>query len=61
MVRIDSKKLMEKSGRSPSTFYKRRNDPEKMTIYELRAFIRILKLSEEEVLDFLYDKREKKQ
>lgn len=58
LTRTDYKKLMEKSHRSPSVFYKRKNEPEKMTVSELRAFIRTLKIPEEEVLNFLYDKRE---
>ena len=57
LTRTDYKKLMEKSNRSPSVFYKRKNEPEKMTVSELRAFIRTLKIPEEEVLNFLYDKR----
>ena len=57
MSRTDYKKLMEKSQRSPATYYKRKREPESMTVSELRAFIRTLGISEEEVLDFLYDKR----
>ena len=60
LAMVDYKKLMTSMGRSPSTFYKRRDDPEKMTVSDLRTFIRLLKIPEEEVLNFLYDKREVK-
>lgn len=60
LARVDYKNLMEKAGRHSSTFYKRRDEPERMTVSELRAFIKVLKIPEEEVLDFLYDKREVK-
>lgn len=57
LARVDYKKLMKKAGRHPNTFYERRDAPEKMTVSDLRAFIRVLKIPEEEVLNFLYDKR----
>lgn len=57
LARVDYKKLMEKAGRHESTFYKRRAKPGNMTVTDLRAFIRVLKIPEEEVLNFLYDKR----
>lgn len=57
LARIDYKHLMKSAGRSSSTFYKRKEEPEKMTVSELRAFIKILKIPEEEILNFLYDKR----
>lgn len=57
LSRIDYKKLMEKAQRSHAIFYRRKKEPGNMTVTELRAFIRILKISEEEVLNFLYDKR----
>lgn len=60
LARVDYKKLMEKAGRHPATFYQRRDKPEYMTVSDLRAYIRVLKIPEEEVLDFLYDKREGK-
>ena len=60
LERVDRNKLMKSAGKCSSTFYKRRDNPEKMTVLELRAFIRLLKIPEEEVLDFLYDKRESK-
>ena len=60
LARVDYKELMEKAGRYPTTFYQRRDDPEKMTVSDLRTYIRVLKLPEEEVLNFLYNKREVK-
>lgn len=60
LARVDYKKLMEKAGRNASTFYRRRDEPGMMTVSDLRTYIRVLKLPEEEVLDFLYDKREVK-
>lgn len=60
LARVDYKKLMKSAGRNPSTYYKRKKDYGKMTVSDLRTFIKVLKIPEEEVLDFLYDKREVK-
>ena len=57
LSRVDYKKLMKSAGRSSSTYYKRKEEPERMTVSELRAFIKVLKIPEEEVLNFLYEKR----
>ena len=60
LARVDYKKLMKKAGRHSSTFYKRRDNPQKMTVSDLRVYISVLKIPEEDVLDFLYYKREGK-
>lgn len=40
-----------------STYYERLKEPEKMTVRELRAYISAIQIPEEEILDFLYERK----
>lgn len=45
--------LAKKIGTSSKTVYKRYGEPEKMTVKELRGYIRVTGIPKEEILDFL--------
>lgn len=60
MARISATNLSKRTGKCFSTHYNRLKEPEKMTIEELRIYIDVLKLPEEEILDALYLHRERK-
>lgn len=51
------KSLMIRTGKSQGSIYKRYNDPETITVSELRGFIQELDISENDILDFLFLKR----
>lgn len=51
----DYKDLAEISGTCPSTVYNRYAEPSEMTVRELRAYIKVSGLSQEEIIDFLYE------
>lgn len=53
----DYKNLVQRTGRSQTAIYKRYHHPETMTVNELRIFIQEAKLSENDVLDFLFKDR----
>lgn len=50
----DYKDLVRRSGTSFKTVYTKYQYPEKLTVTELRAYIKEASLSEEDVLDFLF-------
>lgn len=52
--KMDRQKLIKKVGIAERTHYSRINNPETMTIRELREYINALKIPEEDVLDALY-------
>ncbi len=45
--------LAKRVGMSPKTVYNRYENPDKMTVKELRAYIRVSGVSKEDVIDFL--------
>ena len=49
--------LMRRTGRSQGAVYKRFNQPGTTTVDELRIFIQEARLSEDDVLDFLFKDR----
>lgn len=51
----DYKDLVRRSGTSFKTVYTKYQYPEKLTVTELRAYIKEASLPENEVLDFLYE------
>ncbi len=51
------KNLMKRTGISLSTIYKRYDAPESIRVSELREFIHEAKLSEDDILDFLFADR----
>lgn len=51
---IKREKLVIKARISMPTFYKHLNDPDKITLGELRAYIDTLKMPKEDILDALY-------
>lgn len=53
----DYKNLVQRTGRSQTVIYKRYHHPGTMTVDELRIFIQEAKLSENDVLDFLFKDR----
>lgn len=57
--RINYENISKRLGRCFNTHYNRMKEPEKMTLEELRTYINVLKLPEEEILDALYLRREK--
>lgn len=59
LEKIDRKKLVKRIGIVERTHYNRLNNPESMTVRELREYINCLKIPEEDVLDALYLHREK--
>lgn len=59
MARVSATSLSKRMGKCFSTHYNHMKEPEKMTIGELRIYIDVLKLPEEEVLDALYLHRKK--
>lgn len=58
--RVSATNISKRTGKCLKTHYNRLDEPEKMTIEELRIYIDVLKIPEEEVLDALYLHREKK-
>ncbi len=54
---VTRKKLMELTGRGTGTMVKRIGKtnpmPDEMTVKELRIYIKILKLSDDDILDFV--------
>ena len=57
LTRKKPKEVVKRVGTCLSTFYNRLEEPEKMTIRELRAYILKLKISEEDILDYLFEMR----
>ena len=57
LTRKKPKEVVKRVGTCISTFYNRLEEPEKMTVRELRAYILELKISEKDILDFLFEKR----
>ena len=53
----DYKDLVKRSGTSSKTVFTKYHYPEKLTVTELRAYIKEASLPEQEVLDFLYEDR----
>ena len=53
------KDLMSKAHISSSTYYSRMKNPEDLTIGELRAFISTVDIPEEDMLNVLYQRRNK--
>ena len=51
----ENKDLTSRTGRSTRTVYNKYRYPEKLTVTELRAYIKEASLPEQEVLDFLYE------
>ena len=51
----ENKDLTSRTGRSTRTVYNKYRHPEKLTVTELRAYIKEASLREQEVLDFLYE------
>ena len=51
----ENKDLTSRTGRSTRTVYNKYRHPEKLTVTELRAYIKEASLPEQEVLDFLYE------
>ena len=51
----ESKDLTIRTGRCVKTVYNKYKEPEKLTVTELRAYIKEASLPEQEVLDFLYE------
>ena len=51
------KYLMRRTGRSQGAIYKRYHQPGTTTVDELRIFIQEARLSEDDVLDFLFKDR----
>ena len=58
--RIDAKKLSKRAGIAWSTHYKRLKEIDSMRVGELREYINILYIPEEDVLSALYLHREKR-
>ena len=52
--KMDRQKFIKKVGIAEKTYYNRLNNPESMTIRELRECINALKIPKEDVLDALY-------
>lgn len=57
---IKPEDMVKRAGTCLSLYYKRLKKPEELTVRELRAYILEGKIPEEDILDFLYDKRELK-
>ena len=53
----ENKDLTTRTGRSTRTVYNKYRYPEKLTVAELRAYIKEASLSKEDVIDFLYEDR----
>ena len=51
----ENKDLTSRTGRSTRTVYNKYRHPEKLTVTELRAYIKEASLPEQEVLDFLFE------
>lgn len=51
---LSREKLVAKAHISLPTFYKHLKDPEKITLGELRAYIDMLNMPKEDILDALY-------
>lgn len=51
----ENKDLTSRTGRSTRTVYNKYRYPEKLTVTELRAYIKEASIPEKEVLDFLYE------
>ncbi len=49
------KDLAARSDTSPKTVYERYKQPANMTVQELRAYITVSGLSQEAIIDFLYE------
>lgn len=54
---LSSKKIYEQIGVSKATFYRHLKDPKQITIGELREMMRVGKLDEEVVLDWIRGKK----
>ena len=51
----ENKDLTTRTGRSTRTVYNKYRYPKKLTVAELRAYIKEASLSKEDVIDFLYE------
>ena len=50
---IEIKDLAKRIGKDPRTIYNKRNSPETMTLREIRIFIKVFKLTNEQIIEFL--------
>lgn len=50
--------VVPKTGKSVQTYYQRIKDPSKMTVGELRVYVREAKMPKEDIIDFIYGKGE---
>lgn len=53
----DGRKVSIAGGKCATMYYNRLKKPEAMTVQELRAYIKELQIEEEDVLNFLYQRR----
>lgn len=53
----DGREVSVAGGKCGSTYYNRMRHPEDMTVRELRAYIKEMQIPEEDVLNFLYQRR----
>ena len=55
-LKKNGRKLSIASGMGGSTYYNRMNDIEKMTVKELRVYVKELEIDEWDLLNFIYRK-----